>query len=205
MFSRVPLFPPPRCRRARTGIPGPRRAPGPLLDVPVKELTVALEELNRAQRGLGATVARARLPRASIGALRLLQRCGPLQVTELAHHLRVDLSVASRQVTHLVEAGLVERTVDDDDRRARSLVLTPAGREKVDETFRLLTSRTAETFAGWTPEELGEAIHQLERLAEALPHLNRTRATRPPDPASAVGPLPRRFDEEARPMNVRPV
>jgi DNA-binding MarR family transcriptional regulator len=138
-------------------------------DLPVKELTVALEELNRAQREVSARLARELdFPRASLGALRLLNRCGPLQVTELAHHLRVDLSVASRQVTHLVEAGLVERTACDDDRRARSIALTAAGRAKVDETFRLLASRTGETFAGWTAEDLRDAIHHLGRLTEAL-------------------------------------
>ncbi|MFE4466590.1 MarR family winged helix-turn-helix transcriptional regulator [Oerskovia sp. NPDC056781] len=140
-----------------------------VLDLPVKELTVALEELNRAQREVSARLARELdFPRASLGALRLLQRCGPLQVTELAHHLKVDLSVASRQVTHLVDSGLVERTACDDDRRARSVTLTPEGREKVDETFRLLMSRTAETFAGWTAEDLHASIHQLGRLTEAL-------------------------------------
>ncbi|MBD7979550.1 MarR family winged helix-turn-helix transcriptional regulator [Oerskovia merdavium] len=149
----------------------PTPSPTQPLDVPVMELTVALEELNRAQREVSARLSRELdFPRASLGALRLLQRCGPLQVTELAHHLRVDLSVASRQVTHLAEAGLVERTACDDDRRARSVTLTPAGRAKVEETFALLTSRTAETFVGWTPEQLREAIRHLERLTEALSH-----------------------------------
>lgn len=141
----------------------------PVLDLPVKDLADALEELNRAQREVSARIARElELPRASLGTLRLLHRCSPLQVTEIAHHLRVDLSVASRQVTHLVEAGLVERTACDDDRRARSVTLTPAGRTKVEETFRLLAGRRAATFAGWTPEQLQEAVHQLERLTEAL-------------------------------------
>ncbi|TGJ96381.1 MarR family winged helix-turn-helix transcriptional regulator [Oerskovia turbata] len=140
-----------------------------VLDLPVKELTIALEELNRAQREVSARLSRELdFPRASLGALRLLQRCGPLQVTELAHHLKVDLSVASRQVTHLVDAGLVERTACDDDRRARSVTLTPEGRTKVDETFHLLLSRTAETFAGWTADDLLASIHQLGRLTEAL-------------------------------------
>lgn len=145
-----------------------RATPSPY-DGPVKELTIALEELNRAQREVSARLARELdFPRASLGTLRLLQRCGPLQVTELAHHLKVDLSVASRQVTHLVEAGLVERTACDDDRRARSVTLTPEGREKVDETFRLLARRTAGTFAGWTAQELRESVHHLGRLTEAL-------------------------------------
>jgi len=149
--------------------------PSPPLDTdltgPAKELTVALEELNRAQREVSARLSRELdVPRASIGVLRLLQRCGPLQVTELAHHLKVDLSVASRQVTHLVEAGLVERTACDDDRRARSVTLTPPGREKVDETVHLLASRAAETFAGWTAAELRDSIGHLARLTEALSH-----------------------------------
>jgi DNA-binding MarR family transcriptional regulator len=171
--SRVPLAPSPSLDAPHgpsTNAHTPTAVlPKPTFDVPVKDLTLALEELNRAQREVSARLARELdCPRASIGILRLLQRCGPLQITELAHHLKVDLSVASRQVTHLVDAGLVERTACDDDRRARSVTLTPEGREKVDETFALLASRTARTFAGWTADEARAAIHHLGRLTEAL-------------------------------------
>ena len=71
-------------------------------------------------------------------------------------------------MTHLVEAGLVERTACDDDRRARSVNLTPAGRAKVEETFDLLASRTTATFAGWTDEQVRESVRHLARLTEAL-------------------------------------
>lgn len=51
----------------------------------------------------------------------------PRRTTELASCLHADISTVSRQVTALVDAGLVERTVDEEDRRATILRLTDAG------------------------------------------------------------------------------
>lgn len=51
----------------------------------------------------------------------------PKRTTELAACLHADISTISRQVTALVDAGLVERTVDEEDRRATILRLTEGG------------------------------------------------------------------------------
>ncbi|MGN6238268.1 MAG: MarR family transcriptional regulator, partial [Cellulosimicrobium cellulans] len=104
----------------------PELAPDPS---PAAGLIRALDELARAQRESAVRIARdLDIPRSSFGLLRMLQRCGPVQLGDVAAKLRVDLSVASRQVSHLVDEGLVRRTVDDDDRRARTVELTDTGR-----------------------------------------------------------------------------
>jgi DNA-binding MarR family transcriptional regulator len=51
----------------------------------------------------------------------------PKRTTELAACLHADISTISRQVTALVDAGLVERTVDEEDRRPTILRLTEGG------------------------------------------------------------------------------
>lgn len=89
----------------------------------------------------------------------------PTQVGDVAHLMRVDMSVASRQVSQLVDEGLVERTVDTDDRRARTLHLTPAGVARAQEVEALLAQHTAELFADWDEGDLAAATDVLVRLA----------------------------------------
>lgn len=146
-------------------------------------LVAALEELARAQREAGARAARdLSWPRAELGVVRMLHRCGPVQLGDVAARLRVDVSVASRQVSALVDAGLVHRTVDDDDRRVRTLELTAAGRALADESMRHFAEYVSAVFADWTPDDLANATHELQRIAEALT----TAPTKPTVPDTGV-------------------
>lgn len=88
----------------------------------------------------------------------------PKRTTELAACLHADTSTVSRQVTTLVDAGLVERTVDPDDRRATILQLTAAGRDvftamKADRD-RMLTS----VLADWTEADIADLVRLLARF-----------------------------------------
>ncbi len=89
----------------------------------------------------------------------------PTQVGDVAHLMRVDVSVASRQVSQLVDDGLVERIVDTDDRRARTLHLTPAGVARAEEIEATLAERTADLFADWDDRDLAVATEVLVRLS----------------------------------------
>ncbi len=51
----------------------------------------------------------------------------PLRVSALADAVHVDVSTVSRQVSTLVDLGLVERGPDPDDGRAQALSVTPDG------------------------------------------------------------------------------
>ena len=89
----------------------------------------ALERMGRLIREMGQLVAREHAStRATMAIARLLDDAGEVGVGDVAEALRIDMSVASRQVSELVAEGLVERTVSDGDRRARQLRLTQAGR-----------------------------------------------------------------------------
>jgi len=134
-----------------------------------RELVETLEELSRAQREAAMRVARdLDLPRAGLGALHMLTRCGRVQLTDVAAKLRVDVSVASRQVSALVDAGLVRRTVDDDDRRARTLELTDDGREFAEASFRRIDDLVSEAFSDWSDEDLADATTRIRSVAAAL-------------------------------------
>jgi len=56
---------------------------------------------------------------------------GPSNLRKLASALDVGDSTATRMVDHLVTAGLVDRSVEPDDRRTTRLALTTAGRRTV--------------------------------------------------------------------------
>ncbi len=60
---------------------------------------------------------------------------GPLNLGEVARHMGVHPSNATRMVDKLVTAGLVERTDDPADRRYLSLILTPAGHDVVEQVM----------------------------------------------------------------------
>ena len=135
----------------------------------VHDILRAFEAFGLAQREISSRLTRALdLPRSSIGLLRYLNAHGPVQIGCAAHHFRVDLSVASRQVSALVDAGLAVRDVDHDDRRARTVVLTEQGRAKVAELGKAVESMMAEMFAGWDPAELKRATDHMTEIAQTI-------------------------------------
>lgn len=138
-------------------------------DIPAVALISALQNLGRAQREAATRVAtELEWPRAGIGVVHLLTKCGPLSLTDIAARLRVDLSVASRQVSTMVDAGIVVRTVDEEDRRVRTIELTDTGRALAAEAYDQYTGLIDRAFTDWSAEELAEATRTLDHLADTI-------------------------------------
>jgi DNA-binding MarR family transcriptional regulator len=108
------------------------------------------------------------------GELTLGQYRGLLLVVEgrvagpgdLAELLEVHPSNAGRLVDRLVAKGLVERSVDESDRRQLAIVATPEGRATVE---RVLSDRRVvldEILAGLPIDEVDEVARALSRFAE---------------------------------------
>ena len=117
----------------------------------------AIVSLARAQRTLAGVVSEAvGLPRPGLGLLRLLACRDSATIGEIATTLGVDQSVASRQVSVLVDLGFVERDVDAADRRVRPLRLTAAGHEVYARAMADIQARAAVGFAGWSAADLDE-------------------------------------------------
>ncbi|CAN97960.1 transcriptional regulator, MarR family [Sorangium cellulosum So ce56] len=69
---------------------------------------------------------------AQVAALHLVDHGGPMRVTVLATSLGLSASAGSRLAEGLVQRGLLARQEDPEDRRAKTLALTPLGRRFVD-------------------------------------------------------------------------
>ncbi len=132
----------------------------------------SISRLQRVQRETAAEVSRhLDCSRTSLTLLWILEKEGELGVGDIANRLRVDISVASRQITSLVESGYAERTTPagpGTDRRVRTIRLTDAGRTFTTDTRRLMDDRARALFADWTPEQIAAASFQLDRISDAL-------------------------------------
>lgn len=101
---------------------------------------------------------------------------GPARASALAASVQADLSTVSRQVTALVERGLLERQADPDDGRATLLALTGAGRTALARHEQGRREFFEAVLDGWSPEETAQFARQLERFTEAYDqvHADRT-------------------------------
>src|SRR5438132_9162712 len=145
--------------------------------------TEASPEMTQSERGLTTIVRWGNLPRvrerftaaaagmdldrASYGVLFRLEE-GPARLSDLAQRVGVDISTLSRQVHHLEAAGLVGRSVMEEDRRAALLSVTDEGRDFVRRIRAAKRAAITEMLEHWTPEERAELGRALGRLANEM-------------------------------------
>jgi len=117
----------------------------------------------RLQRALGLS-----LSETNLGVLRMVQRHGPIAVSDVARRLEVDLSNASRQLRALEDQGLVTRTVDPDDRRVARVAVTAAGRRVLDRARALALNDYAVALDDWSARDRAQLADLLDRFRAAL-------------------------------------
>ena len=103
-------------------------------------------------------------------ALAAVETAGPVRVGDIAELEHVSAPTATRLVASLEDAGLVSRTVDDDDRRSALIRIAEPGRRALAEVRRKRTEALAARLAGWSDDDLvrlSQALPLLERLAHA--------------------------------------
>ncbi|WP_245993647.1 MarR family winged helix-turn-helix transcriptional regulator [Nocardioides immobilis] len=93
---------------------------------------------------------------------------GPLRASALCTAFDIDKGAISRQVQHLVDLGLVDRTPDPDDGRATLISVTDDGasrfKDVVDHRRKWFDDRLGE----WSADELLAFATMLSRYNEAL-------------------------------------
>ena len=95
------------------------------------------------------------LSRSMIGTLHLLSHREHAGVTDIGEHLGVSSAAASQMLEHLVEAGLIERTEDPDDRRMKKISLTEKGYQVMKDSV--------STRLGWL-EQLTDTFSEEEKV-----------------------------------------
>ena len=127
----------------------------------------------------------------SLALLIVLMESGPMRSNLLAEAVFSDPSTISRQVSVLVDHGLVVREPDPEDRRATLLAISPAGRSVVAEKMRLRDEHLASITAGWSDRDRDRFAELFTRFScDFATSVNENTFARPamvlPVPAPAV-------------------
>jgi DNA-binding MarR family transcriptional regulator len=107
---------------------------------------------------------------AAYGLLALLQDTGPLRASDLVGRLGLDKSTVSRQVSSLVDLGLVDRAPDPDDGRAQVLTPSAEGSARLERIREARRTRWEADLSDWPAQDvavLGELLGRLNRIGEA--------------------------------------
>jgi DNA-binding MarR family transcriptional regulator len=100
----------------------------------------------------------------AVSALATVERHGPLTPSELARIERIKRPTATRILRVLLEAGLVDRAPDPDDRRSALVSATAAGRERL----RRVRGRKNAYLARRMHDLPAEDLHTLEQAVTIL-------------------------------------
>jgi DNA-binding MarR family transcriptional regulator len=107
-------------------------------------------------------------------ALATIANHGPLTPSELADRERVKRPTATRVVSSLEAAGLVERTADPADGRARLVSTTTEGAKLLRRIRGRKTAYIAQRLDGLPPEDVATLARAAEILERMLEHEERS-------------------------------
>jgi DNA-binding MarR family transcriptional regulator len=100
-------------------------------------------------------------------ALQAVEMHEPIRIGDLAEREGVSAATATRVVAVLEERDLVERSVDEADRRSWRVSLTTVGRNELAQMRKVRTARLAQRIASLDPEDASRLVDLLPVL-EAL-------------------------------------
>jgi DNA-binding MarR family transcriptional regulator len=100
--------------------------------------------------------------------LKLLSHQGPMRLSALAAVLGLDASTVSRHARQLEDRGLLERTLDPDDRRASRVAVSEQGNACLAKGFDTRKQLMTHALDGWTDEERDTLRELLHRLVQTL-------------------------------------
>lgn len=93
---------------------------------------------------------------------------GPMRASAVADLFTVDKGAISRQVTHLMELGLVEKSRDPEDGRAWLLSATPDAVQRLRTVAEQRRTYLAERLDGWEAGDLERFTDLLARYNDSL-------------------------------------
>ena len=104
----------------------------------------------------------------SMGLLWVLNESGPMRANLLAEAVHADPSTLSRQVSALVEQGLIAREPDPADGRATLLAITPAGHKAFTKRLAQRNRYLADLTADWSASDREQFAALFERFATSF-------------------------------------
>lgn len=128
--------------------------------------------MGRSMRDFSAFMRNSGLSMPQVSALYRLYYQGRCGVTDIADHLDVSSAAASQMIERLVQQGLLERSEDPNDRRAKQIALSPAGRELMEESIEARVRWMAELTTVLSSEEQATIVAALDALTSAAIHLD---------------------------------
>lgn len=147
----------------------PKLKSSPDIDT-ASRLRIAIGRLSRRLRPTAAGQAAGLTPtRTSV--LLYVVRSGPLRLSDLAAAEGINPTMLSRVIAELVDAGLLERSSDEGDRRAAWVTATGAGRRLAERMRRERTDAVNVALSALSDEDRRQiegALPALESLGEEL-------------------------------------
>lgn len=139
---------------------------------PTKVLTEVIREwsevfMHRSMRDFRRFMDATGLSFSQINILMRLFHGGSAGVSEIGEQLGVTNAAASQAVDRLVGMGLIERTEDPDDRRAKRLALSQKGCVLIEQGIEARSKWTEGLTDTLTPEQQNMIISALTLLAQA--------------------------------------
>jgi DNA-binding MarR family transcriptional regulator len=137
-----------------------------------KELTEVIHEwsevfMRRSGHDFKRFMAETGLSFSQLNVLMRLYHGGSSGVSEIGEQMGVTSAAASQAIDRLVLLGLIERTEDPIDRRAKRLVLTPKGRTLIERGIEARSQWVEGLTEALTPEQQSMTISALTLLTEA--------------------------------------
>jgi DNA-binding MarR family transcriptional regulator len=139
---------------------------------PTKALTEVIREwsevfMHRSMRDFRRFMDQTGLSFSQISILMRLLHGGNAGVSEIGDQLGVTNAAASQAVDRLVQLGLIERTEDPADRRAKKLALTSEGRRLTEQGIEIRSKWVEGLTDALTPEQQSMIISALTLLTAA--------------------------------------
>jgi DNA-binding MarR family transcriptional regulator len=93
---------------------------------------------------------------------------GPVRPSAMVDYFAIDKGAISRQLQHLVDLGLVDRTPDPDDGRATQVVASEDAVRRLVDVAEHRRKWLDEQLGDWSADELAQFAATLHRYNEAL-------------------------------------
>jgi DNA-binding MarR family transcriptional regulator len=137
-----------------------------------------------------------------LATLYVLQQHEALTVNRVAATVGLSVSQASRVIDHLVGQGLVSRTEDARDRRAKRVAISPRGRQLLRTFEHDVTQAQFGVIAELPADDQAVIIRAIDLMAGAA--ASAPAAPNRPHPSATPPPPPAPADQSPRPPRVQP-